>query len=159
MQILCEFHQQKTTQVYTKFKRYRALGTHVEYSLHLYAHTFPFLQTSHSTKGLFSFNKSDIVWRNVIAFLYLHIAASYAVYLLASGRAQFITFWIGKWRFADLTIQHSCRVTQSWVFRFYTNLARRSRVRYVTRVTEIFNFHHKSLTKYFTLENSNKTKP
>lgn len=51
-------------------------------------------KTNHATKGLFSFSTSDIVWRNVIAFLYLHIAASYGVYLLATGRAQLLTFGI-----------------------------------------------------------------
>lgn len=66
------------------------------YFFNHFGFTFFPLQINHSTKRFFNFKKSDIVWRNAIAFIYLHVAASYAIYLLASGHAQIYTFLLGK---------------------------------------------------------------
>lgn len=44
----------------------------------------------------FQFKFKDIVWRNVIIFLYLHAAAMYGIYLVLAGEAYLLTFVMGK---------------------------------------------------------------
>lgn len=46
-------------------------------------------------QSYFQFEFKDIVWKNVIIFLYLHGAAIYGVYLMAIGEAKFMTFVLG----------------------------------------------------------------
>lgn len=46
-------------------------------------------------QSYFQFEFKDIVWKNVIIFLYLHGAAVYGIYLLAIGEAKLMTFILG----------------------------------------------------------------
>lgn len=46
-------------------------------------------------QSYFQFEFKDIVWKNVIIFLYLHGAAIYGIYLLAIREAKFMTFVLG----------------------------------------------------------------
>lgn len=39
----------------------------------------------------------DIVWRNVLIFVYMHAASAYAIYQIATGEARFSTWCIGEW--------------------------------------------------------------
>lgn len=39
----------------------------------------------------------EIVWRNVLIFILLHLSAVYGIYLLISGKFTFFTFAIGMW--------------------------------------------------------------
>lgn len=47
-------------------------------------------------QSYFQFEFKDIVWKNVIIFLYLHGAALYGVYLLLTREAKFMTFALGR---------------------------------------------------------------
>lgn len=49
----------------------------------------------HSSRLRFTWH--DIVWRNVIAFIYLHASALYGIYLLFFGYANPATFAIGEY--------------------------------------------------------------
>ncbi len=52
-------------------------------------------------------NRIDLVWRNIYLFIYLHIAAAYGLYLLATGNVMWQTVIWGEYNFAILQIFHS----------------------------------------------------
>lgn len=39
--------------------------------------------------------KKHYVWRNIIVFMYLHLGSIYALYLMATGKCQLATFFVG----------------------------------------------------------------
>lgn len=66
------------------------------YMLHIVIeYSFYSLSKFMQRQSYFQFEFKDIVWKNVIIFLYLHGAAIYGVYLLATGEAKLMTFVLG----------------------------------------------------------------
>lgn len=75
-----------------------------EYLLyHKYLYSLPDLShhdTNHQVAikppSTYSYKWEDVVWRNVIAFIYLHVSSFYGMYLIATGQVKLSTFIFGE---------------------------------------------------------------
>lgn len=71
-----------------------------------------FLQEYNAKKSCFGLINGEIVWLNVLAFLYLHYASAQAFYIIATGQAKLSTCIICKFKNTQYLLKYWINVSQ-----------------------------------------------